>query len=630
MYIRKVQKKNQGSQKIYEYLHLIENVRTENGPRQKLILNLGNIDIPEDNYKELANCIEGFLVGQKNLVSPDPIIEKIARKAIKRIFDKRSKEEAASTLDQRCVSNSERNFRVIDISSTESGVLRTIGPEYVCHKMWQELCFDEILLNAGVSRFTLPIMETLVIGRLVDPGSELHTFQWAENRSAIYELTEKTNFPSLSSLYRAGDLLFKHKEALESNLSRQEKNLFSLQEKMCFFDLTNTYFEGELKGNSKAKLGRSKEKRSDCKLLTLALIIDEDGFAKYSHLFPGNQYEGKTLKEMIECLEKARSDLGKGQTIIMDAGISSEENIAYLRKKELHYIVVKRGMSGFSIEDTKTMKAIKKNDKGDIEVEVKRKEDAIDAFLLCRSKSRMQRDFLIRTNQENLFVERLEYYRSGLSKKRRTKSYSKILVMIGRLRAKYPQASKVFEIEVTQKENSKSEKDILAKDITWKKREAFKNEESFDGCYILRTDRKELGDEEILKTYIMLTRIERAFKSLKSSLGLRPIFHQNEDRADTHMFISVAAYHILRAIEFKLRNHGDFRCWETIRYILSTHQRLTNEFIEKTDEGLRKIFIRLCSVPEVEHRTIYRNLNLENIPLPKKTYTKKVSSDEKK
>jgi len=287
-------------------------------------------------------------------------------------------------------------------------------------------------------------------------------------------------------------------------------------------------------------------------------------------------------------------------------------------------------MSGFSIEDTKTMKAIKKNDKGDIEVEVKRKEDAIDAFLLCRSKSRMQRDFLIRTNQENLFVERLEYYRSGLSKKRRTKSYSKILVMIGRLRAKYPQASKVFEIEVTQKENSKSEKDILAKDITWKKREAFKNEESFDGCYILRTDRKELGDEEILKTYIMLTRIERAFKSLKSSLGLRPIFHQNEDRADTHMFISVAAYHILQAIEFKLRNHGDFRCWETIRYILSTHQRLTNEFIEKTDEGLRKIFIRLCSVPEVEHRTIYRNLNLENIPLPKKTYTKKVSSDEKK
>jgi len=134
---------------------------------------------------------------------------------------------------------------------------------------------------------------------------------------------------------------------LESNLSRQEKNLFSLQEKMCFFDLTNTYFEGELKGNSKAKLGRSKEKRSDCKLLTLALIIDEDGFAKYSHLFPGNQYEGKTLKEMIECLEKARSDLGKGQTIIMDAGISSEENIAYLHCPSLMSLVLDtfRGVS---------------------------------------------------------------------------------------------------------------------------------------------------------------------------------------------------------------------------------------------------------------------------------------------
>jgi transposase len=629
MYIRKVQKRNRGSPKIYEYLHLIENVRTENGPRQRLILNLGDINISEDEYKELANCIEGFLVGQEQLVSSDPMIEKIARKAVKRIFAKRSKEESAA-FAKGCSNKSERDFRIIDVSSLEAFEIRTIGPEFVCHKMWQELGLDEILLNAGVSRFSLLIMETLVIGRLVDPGSEVHTFEWAENRSAIYELTGKTNYPSLSSFYRAGDLLYKHKETLESNLSKREKDLFSLQEKMYFFDLTNTYFEGEMKGNSKAKRGHSKEKRTDCKLLTLALIIDEDGFAKYSQLFPGNKYEGKTLKEMIECLEKARPDLGKGQTIIMDAGIANEENIGYLKEKKLHYIVVKRGMAEFTIEDTKAMRAIKRNEKGEIEVEVIRQEDATEIFLLCRSKGRKEKDSAIRTKQEKLFVERLEYYRSGLSKKGRTKSYPKILEMIGRLREKYSRSSKVYEIEVIPQESPENAKDIVAKDIIWKKRGTFEKEESFDGCYVLRTDRKELSDEEILKSYIMLTRIEQAFQSLKSSLGFRPIFHQKEDRGDTHLFISVVAYHLLQAIEFKLRNHGDFRCWDTIRDILSTHHRLTNEFVEKTDDGLRKNFVRLCSVPEVEHRTIYKNLNLESIPLQKRNYTKKICSDEKK
>jgi transposase len=145
---------------------------------------------------------------------------------------------------------------------------------------------------------------------------------------------------SRNSLYRAGDHLFKLKDCLEEALSIREKHLFSLQETMCFFDLTNTYFEGQANGNPKAKRGRSKEKRSDCKLLTLALVIDEQGFAKYSNLYPGNQAENATLKQIIESLIKMRPGLAKNQTVIVDAGIATKENIDYLKANHFHYIVV--------------------------------------------------------------------------------------------------------------------------------------------------------------------------------------------------------------------------------------------------------------------------------------------------
>jgi transposase len=145
-------------------------------------------------------------------------------------------------------------------------------------------------------------------------------------------------------------------------LSKTEKEIFTLSEKLCFFDLTNTHFEGQVLGNPKAKFGRSKQKRSDCRLLTLALIIDELGFVKYSRLYPGNQQETKTLAEMIESLVGLRPDLAKNRTVIMDAGIATEDNLAYLRKNRFHYIVVNRGKGDFKPADTNNMTVIRQED----------------------------------------------------------------------------------------------------------------------------------------------------------------------------------------------------------------------------------------------------------------------------
>ncbi len=616
MYIKRVVKQNPGSKKTYQYLHLVESIRTRKGPRQRLILNLGNPDIPKEKFRELAGCIESILTGQNQLFCLDPIIEKHAKKAAKSILEKRSRDAAMEKVSVACSQSDSPHFEHVDINSVEAGTLRSVGPEYVCHSVWKELGIDDVLVSGGVAEGNLPILKALVIGRLVDPGSERHTRSWAEGRSALYELTGKPASRSLNSYYRGGDALFKCKQALETHLSAREKELFDLPERMCFFDLTNTYLEGLALANPKAKRGRSKEKRSDCKLLTLALVIDEQGFAKCSHLYSGNQSECKTLGQMIKSLTEMRPDLAKQeQTVIMDAGIATKENIEWLkREKRLHYIVVNRGKGEFTPEDAGDMRVILKDDDRDFKIEVKRRREDGETWLLCRSAGRRQKDRGIRGRQESLFLEGLESALAGLKKKGCTKRYDKVLERIGRLRQKYPKASKVYEVTVTP-EGDRLNPKTKTGDIVWKKRDLYDAQVKFEGGYVLRTDRVELSDEEIWKTYMMLTRIEKAFRCLKTSLGFRPVFHQLELRSDTHLFISVLAYHILHTIESRLRMHGDHRSWDTIREILSTHQRLTIEYNYKEGEEVHHGHMRLCGMPKTEHKIIYHRLGLSDLPL---------------
>lgn len=624
MYIKQVVKKNKNSNKKYTYLHLVENIRTPSGPRQRLIINLGDIPIRKDKYKELANCIESLLTGQTELFSPNKKVNEYAREAAAKI---RKKQSRTLSLPQ----NKEilpADIRSIDINSLESSEIRTIGPEYVCHKMWQSLDIDSCLLKAGVSVHVLPLLQSLVIGRAVSPGSELHTKGWSDYRSAIYELTGSPLRDSLNSYYRGGDILFQNKDALEKHLCAQERDLFSLPEKICFFDLSNSHFEGVMGNNPKAKFGRSKQKRNDCRLLTLALIIDEDGFIKHSKLYPGNQYEAHTLETMLTELEELnpmRSSQADKPTIVMDAGIANSDNISYLQKSGFHYVVVNKGKTPFVESDLNSMIPIRVDKDGNPEISVKRYNDNEndEVFILCKSNRREMKENGIFSRQEQLFIEQLEYTLSGIGKKGHTKKYAKIIERIGRLKEKYPKASKQYTITVVPntKEDIKIE-NMNVVDIVWSKKEHNQQDaRQIHGCYVLRSDRIDLRDDEIWSIYVMLTNIERTFRNMKSSLGLRPNFHQKEDRADAHMFISVLTYHLIHIIEYKLRKKGDTRSWETIRKILSTHCRLTIECREVENNKVKgKVFVRLCSKPEEAHIDIYKKLKLPSNPKQKLYY----------
>jgi transposase len=227
----------------------------------------------------------------------------------------------------------------------------------------------------------------------------------------------------------------------------------------------------------------------------------------------------------------------------------------------------------------------------------------------------------MRPRVEQLFTERLEYYRAGLNVTHRTKKYGKAVELVGKLKEKYPRAAKLYEVEVKpEADKPATDKSLKAVDIVWKKKEGkYDRETTQEGSYVLRTDRLDLGDEEIWGIYTMLGQIEYAFMCMKSSLGLRPNFHQKEERVDTHMFISVVAYHLLHVIESRLRAGGDRRKWPTVCNVLRTHERMTIGYRVKEDDGsIGQKYVRVNSRLEPEHLEIYRMFGLSGVPLPRR------------
>jgi len=222
--------------------------------------------------------------------------------------------------------------------------------------------------------------------------------------------------------------------------------------------------------------------------------------------------------------------------------------------------------------------------------------------LYCHSSAKAIKEEGIRNRFEKRFEEELAKTQAALSKKHGTKRYEKVVEKIGRLKERFKRVARRFEIEIAW-----DEKTNLATKIAWGRRE----QDERSGYYCLRSNRLDFNEQALFNIFSMLTDIEEAFRSMKSELGLRPVYHQKERRVDGHLFITVLAYHVLHAIRFKLRNRGITQSWSTIRKGLSTHMRITTTM--KRDDG-KMIHIRKSTRPEPFHVQIYDALNLPHRP----------------
>ncbi len=600
MFIRSVYKRNNPGSTKYEYQQLVESIRTEKGSRQKLLLSLGRLPIPQEKWSSLSKRIEALVQGQKSFIKVEPEIEGLAQKFARQIIDRHAVEIETS------------QFETVDIQSLKNYAVRPIGGENLGAVFFNKLHLPQCLRECGLTKRQIEIAMLLIIGRLVKPGSERSLHRWAQHLSGLDELIGADfSHLSLNSLYKATDILFQHKDKIEAHLRARENDLFSLEETIILYDLTNTYFEGRAASNPKAKFGRSKEKRSDCRLLTLGLVIDGAGFPKTSQVFAGNQSEPATLLEMVNALRQKDPTSAEKPTVVIDAGIATEDNLTEL-KKHYHYIAVSR--KKFDSPDSDDCILIKETKQN--KVEAKRITSDDEILLYCKSNLKQKKECSMQSRLEQNFEEQLTLIGKSTRKKGGTKRWDKVLKRIGRLQEKYKQIAHFYEIDV-------EERNGLANRVTWTylKEQA---DQRFSGAYFLRTDRFDLSEKEIWSIYVMLTQVEDAFRTLKSELLMRPVFHQKEGRSDAHIFITLLAYHLLHSIRTSLKQGGVNMSWRQIRDRMATHCRVTNRFVTKAGHTL---FIRKCTEPEGFHKTIYDALRIDHVPCKTKKYTVKICSD---
>ena len=593
---------------------LVESVRTPKGPRQRTVMQLGRLTLPRKHWPLLAIELERRIAGQEEFdklnLQTIPSVLKAADSAMSH-FDERHRQKASNTSNDK-----QAEFATIDLRTATSSLSRSIGPELVAHAMWEELGLPGILRQLGFDKNARALAEAVVAGRLIHPGSDLATWDWIRNQSGIGELTDSPlNTVGKNRVYEISDKLFNCKGELEKHLRESEQQRFPCERNLFLFDLTNFHLEGQALGNSFAAHGKSKQKRYDCRLISLALAVDSRGFPLFSKVYPGNVSEPSTFQEIMKeagILHDTQPHFGfTAPTIIMDRGIATKENIKLLQKNNIDYITVERGPRNQAYLDefiqAKTDPAfsvIGPNPEQCIRVKKMPGEIEGTTDVLCVSSGKRAKEKAIaerweeRAGKDILSLQRS--IRAGNIKLR-----EKILRRLGRLDERYPGFKRRFSIELISVPN----KPERICDLSITRKALVEQQPDTDnpllGTYVIGTTHTELNAEEIWHTYMTLTRVEASFRSLKADLGTRPLYHQGAKRSEAHLFIAVLAYHLLINIEHRLRNASDTRQWRTIRDLLLTHRRDTLIF---TDEQRCVHHIRQTGAPEPVHLDIYRKL----------------------
>jgi transposase len=316
-------------------------------------------------------------------------------------------------------------------------------------------------------------------------------------------------------------------------------------------------------------------------------------------MFPGNVSEGTTLQTMLKGL-----DASKDALVIMDAGIATEANLAWLRDQGYRYLAVSRtrGRAFDPEQATATLTAAGET----IRLHRTLNEDQTEIRLHCHSCGRATKETAISARFIKSFEAGLMKLAEGLGKPRTQKTIAAIQQRIGRLREKSRGISQHYEITVTSDETG-----LNAATIVWTKVPREGSMLTHPGVYCLRSNETGWDAETLWRTYSMLTDLEAVFRGLKSDLGLRPVFHHTEGRAAGHLFLTVLAYQMVQAIRRRLAERGCHLSWSALRAVLSVQQRVTATFRQR--DG-RTLHVRKATTAEPELRQIYDALEIDPAP----------------
>jgi len=527
MFLRRYQRRKNG--KPHTYWALAESYRTAKGSRQKIVAYLGELTSEEqDGWARLGAHLDG----------------KPERRPERSLFDPPPHDSPRND-----------DPLLVKLSSIRLERTRDFGDVWLAWGLWRMLGLDSLLdelIEPGRETASWSAMTAiLTIARFCEPSSELHIADTWYRRTALEELLDVTpEQVHTDRLYKTLDRLLPHKEALEKHLRGRLGELFELKCDLLLYDVTSTYFEGELAGCSLAKRGYSRDSRPDRPQVCIGLVVTEEGFPLGYEVFAGNTHDSQTVQTIIEALEKKYGSLNR--VWVMDRGMVSEANLKFLRERGGHYIVGTPKAMLHQFEQHLTDKDWSQAQEG-VEVKLVPSPEGEETFLLARSADRRQKELAM----HDRFIARLE---GGLKKMQagaeagRIRDEAAAGQRLGRLLQQNWRASHAFDVTIRKLDTPRGKQRL---EITWQRNQKFADwSQLADGCYLLRSNLTDVDAATLWKRYIQLTEVEWAFRIAKDELVIRPIWHQKEDRVKAHILVCFLAYVLWKTLAGWMRGAG--------------------------------------------------------------------------
>jgi transposase len=572
MFLRSHQRNKDGKQ--HTYWSLVETVRTSDGPRQRTLCYLGELN--GNTQARWLKTIEVFN-------------EQGESRQLK-LFPSQVEPPHDDPNIARVLLNKVRLERV-----------RQFGNCFVGFELWKRLgldrfyqqLLDEEVADVAWSRVTA----VLAINRLCAPGSELSIEErWYPDTALDDLLRIEEGKINDTRLYRCLDRLLVHKKALEQHLKQRYGELFGAEFDVLLYDLTSSYVEGAAERNPMMQRGYSRDHRPDCKQLVIALIVNVEGFPFSYETFDGNRADVTTLEAILRLVERK---YGKARRVwVFDRGIVSEENLAALRKRGGQYLVgtARKKLKEFERE---LLEGGWEQVRPQVDVKLVSTPGGEETYVLCRTAARKEKEKAIRSRFSTQMQSALKKLQKRVAEQR-LKDRNKIERQIGRIQARHPQVADLYEIEVRQTaEGLRLEWTGLKDRHTW--------QEMREGAYLLRTNLTGDSAEDLWKKYIQLTEAEAAFRALKSELSIRPIFHQLERRVKAHVLVAFLGYALWVTLKHLL-GRKNLKTSPAKALAILSGLRSADIVLPTTDR--REIRLRRITTPTQQQQTLLAHLGM--------------------
>ena len=525
MFLKRLERRKSG--KKHTYWALVESVRTARGSRHRVVAYLGELKKSERNgWAQLCRRLNKEQRPQPSLFDPPH-------------YDDPTDDEPV----------------LVKLKGIRLQRLRDFGDVWLALGLWRLLDLDTLLGRLmPVGQEDVPwatVAAILTIGRFCEPSSELHIADTWYRRTALEDLLGvSVDQVHHRRLYAGLDQLLPQKEAIERHLKKRLGDLFDLKYDLLLYDITSTYFEGECAGNPMAQRGYSRDSRPDCPQVCIGLVVTTDGIPLGYEVFDGNTNDSTTVERIVEAME---NKYGQAERIwVMDRGMVSEANLKFLGERGGSYIVgtpkaMLRRFERYLVDkDWHEVQA-------GVEVKLVPGPDGEETFILARSADRQKKEKAM----HDRFLARME---AGLAKlqaaaeRGRLKDAAVAHQRLGRLKERYWRAASAFYVCIAAIPKPKGKARLS---IRWTRNQRWSDWTALsEGCYLLRTNLRDLDPATLWKRYIQLTEAEWAFRISKDELEIRPIWHQKEERVLAHILVCFLAYALWKALAQWMRGAG--------------------------------------------------------------------------